>query len=131
MASNPNDLWLAAENGYSSYEDFKSHVKTLTQRPDISEQNRDFLMNVSAEISQHNFLRMIRVQTLLDPLIEEEIVLSTSEINEIRSIGNEINSQGGISAMRMCYYTLVKILMTSRNSRDLQFLWDGIGSWQM
>ena len=130
MATDQNDLWLAPQNGMYEYQEFVAHIQLLLQRPITSEPNRAFLRNVFAEISEANFLHLSRIQTLLDPLVEDVVFLTIVENNEIRSIGTNINNRGGINAMRICYYTLKRIMMRSSNSMDLEYIWDGIGDWE-
>ena len=130
MATDQKDLWLAPPDGQYEYNQFVEHVQRLILKPNTAEPNRAFLRDVFAEISEANFRHLCRIQALLDPLVEDVVVLTTSETNEIISIGGIINARGGINAMRICYYTLKRILMRSSNALELEYIWDGIGDWQ-
>lgn len=91
-----------------------------------------------AEIGERNFERMRRLATLVR---EVGTVHSDHEVDdevkaEVHTIGADIHDEGGFQAMQAVYYTLFNFVMeTSAEDkacvRNLNWLWDGIGDWQV
>jgi len=128
-------FWLDAEIDGYSYEGFIRHIENLAaaQQNGSVPNYSDFLMNVYAEVSRANYSHLLRIKTLLDLVDtnDDDYVYAIPVRQEIVFLGCHINTNGGLTAMRTCYYTLKKILMTKSSATDLEFLWDGIGQWQM
>jgi hypothetical protein len=122
-------VWILTENDEYSYAGFQNHLRGLQNKQNLSESNRGFLMDVYAEMSESNFLRLCTIKAFLDnvDVSDDNYVYPDTATHEIRHIGGQINSNGGLHAMRICYYTLTRILMTNQSATDLQHLWDGIG----
>jgi len=122
--------WLNDICELVSYEQFIEHIQWLRQQSNLTTHDYNFLLDVYAEMSEPNFYKMMRIKALLEISSERNLHLSVIEISEIRRIGEEINHNGGFEAMKICYLTMIRILMQNSRSRDLISLWNGIGEWR-
>ena len=50
-------------------------------------------------------------------------------VKELRSIGAMLNDQGGITLMRAAHAAFASGCGVQGASRNLEFIWDGIGEW--
>jgi hypothetical protein len=84
--------------------------------------------------SETMYARIMRLHHHLVRGQTDEGDLRAHAVEDVKTIGRDINAEGGIPAMHAVYYTLTSFVASTYEERSLikklDYLWDGIGSWQ-
>jgi hypothetical protein len=105
------------------------------ENPSTDERRKHLVECWMAEFSVSNFNRCRRMMDELNKIqlnpSDEDFWIPATSRSIIKDIGTTINREGGMDAMRACFYIMRCFMDNDGRASYIENIWDGIGSWQM
>ena len=115
-----------------TFDEINQDMENYARDDDNDRDIRLAVINWWAEFSEENF--EICKEIILNLNLVKNSNIPEDVKTNLKSIGEKINSKGGLPSLLSCYYIISNFMNVKKVIKDrlyiIEMLWDGIGEWQ-